>query len=61
MQEGQLNIVSELVEDAKQRGGTIHTGGERMDMPGYFYPPTIVTGLDNGDPLVGQSNSSFSW
>lgn len=50
----QLEIVSELVEDAKKRGATILTGGERMDKPGYFYKPTLVTNIQEGIRLVDE-------
>jgi len=33
----------ELVEDAKAKGVTVHTGGELPDGPGWFYPATVFT------------------
>jgi succinate-semialdehyde dehydrogenase/glutarate-semialdehyde dehydrogenase len=33
----------ELVEDAKSKGVTVHTGGELPDGPGWFYPATVFT------------------
>jgi succinate-semialdehyde dehydrogenase/glutarate-semialdehyde dehydrogenase len=33
----------ELVEDAKAKGVTVHTGGELPDGPGWFYPATVLT------------------
>merc|ERR1712032_1490540 len=50
----QLGIVEDLVEDAKNRGATIHTGGERLDRPGYFYPPTIISGVAEGAKIVDR-------
>lgn len=35
----------ELVEDAKAKGVTVHTGGELPDGPGWFYPATVLTGV----------------
>jgi len=35
--------VAEQVEDAKEKGATILAGGERVDGPGWYYPPTVVT------------------
>lgn len=52
--EQQLNIVSDLVEDAKANGATIHCGGERGDGAGYFYKPTIVTGVKEGNRIVDE-------
>jgi len=50
----QLEIVKSLVEDAKQNNADILCGGEEMDGAGYFYKPTIVAGLSDGDKLVDQ-------
>lgn len=42
--------VSALVADARVRGATIRLGGQRLDMPGYFYPPTVLTDVpDDAD------------
>jgi succinate-semialdehyde dehydrogenase / glutarate-semialdehyde dehydrogenase len=38
--------VHELVLDAVGAGATINTGGTIPDGPGYFYPPTVLTGVD---------------
>lgn len=35
----------ELVEDAKAKGVTVHTGGELPDGAGWFYPATVLTGV----------------
>jgi succinate-semialdehyde dehydrogenase/glutarate-semialdehyde dehydrogenase len=40
-----LDKVTDLVEDAVSRGATVLTGGQRMDGDGYFYPPTVLTGV----------------
>jgi acyl-CoA reductase-like NAD-dependent aldehyde dehydrogenase len=50
----QFDKVVGLVEDAKQHGGRIAAGGAALDRPGYFYPPTIVTGLGSGVRLVDE-------
>ena len=50
----QLNKVMELVEDAKQNGAKIETGGVRLESSGYFYPPTIVTSAHAGMRLVDE-------
>jgi acyl-CoA reductase-like NAD-dependent aldehyde dehydrogenase len=48
----QLARIQALVQDAKDRGATIVCGGEALAGPGYFYPPTIVTDVDDAAPLV---------
>ncbi len=40
-----LEKVSGYVELAKQEGGTIVAGGRRIDGAGFFFEPTVVTGL----------------
>lgn len=37
--------VDELVTDAIDRGARVLTGGQVPDGPGYFYPPTVLTGV----------------
>ena len=37
--------VEELVADAVDRGATVLCGGHRPDGPGWYYPPTVVTGV----------------
>ena len=37
--------VEELLADAVANGATVLTGGTRIDRPGWFFPPTVVTGL----------------
>jgi succinate-semialdehyde dehydrogenase / glutarate-semialdehyde dehydrogenase len=43
--ENQRAKVSELVSDAEQRGARVLLGGERLDGPGYFYAPTVLSGV----------------
>lgn len=44
--EAHMRKVLGYIELAKQEGGTIATGGNRVERNGYFVEPTIVTGLD---------------
>ena len=37
--------VEELVADAVGKGARVVVGGSRVDGPGWFYPPTLVTGI----------------
>jgi len=52
--EKQLNIVKDLAADARAAGATFVTGGEAVDGPGYFFPPTIVTNITDGTRLVDE-------
>ena len=49
----QQKIVADLVEEARQGGATIVTGGNPDDnQAGFFYPATIVANVDQDNPLV---------
>jgi acyl-CoA reductase-like NAD-dependent aldehyde dehydrogenase len=50
----QLERIIELTADARQHGAEIVTGGKRLERPGYFFPPTIVTGINDGIRLVDE-------
>ncbi len=50
----QYERVKELVADALSHGATAVTGGKAMDRPGYFFEPTIVTGLSDGTRIVDE-------
>ena len=43
----QTRVVEEHVEDARQRGASVLTGGERLDREGDWYPPTVITDVDH--------------
>jgi acyl-CoA reductase-like NAD-dependent aldehyde dehydrogenase len=48
----QLERVSALVDEAKRAGAVVHAGGERLGRKGYFYPPTVLSGLRDDAPIV---------
>jgi acyl-CoA reductase-like NAD-dependent aldehyde dehydrogenase len=48
----QLDHVVGLVDGAVAAGASVVAGGRRLERPGYFYPPTIVVGAGDDDPLV---------
>ena len=43
----QLEIVSDHVEDAREKGARILTGGRRGDGPGDWYEPTVIADADH--------------
>ena len=49
-----LQKVMGYIDLAKQEGGTIVAGGNRVDRPGYFVEPTIVTGLGTDCRLLQE-------
>lgn len=52
--EKQLALVRELVEDAELHGGKVLLGGNPGNGPGFFYPVTLVSNVDNGIRLVDE-------
>ncbi|MEU9336208.1 NADP-dependent succinic semialdehyde dehydrogenase [Streptomyces sp. NPDC048290] len=38
--------LEELVDDARRGGATVLCGGERPEGDGWYYPPTVLTGID---------------
>ena len=40
-----LENISSMVDDAKKKGAQILTGGQQIGNKGYFYKPTVLTGL----------------
>lgn len=50
----QLERVESLVNDARERGARIVTGGRRRPGSGFFFEPTIVTEIQEGAPLVDE-------
>ena len=41
----QLDTVDRHVKDAIEKGAKVLTGGKRLDRPGQFYAPTLLTGV----------------
>jgi succinate-semialdehyde dehydrogenase/glutarate-semialdehyde dehydrogenase len=40
-----VHEVSEQVDDAVRAGASVLCGGKRPDRPGWYYPPTVLTGI----------------
>lgn len=52
---GQYEVVSKLVDAARDSGATILLGGNpEENQPGFFYPTTLVGDIDNDNPLVAE-------
>ncbi len=49
----QQDEVDAQVEDARSKGATVTCGGERPGGPGFYYPPTVLTGI-TGDMRVAR-------
>lgn len=48
-----LNL-QEQVSSSVQMGAYLHTGGGRIDCPGFFYQPTLLTGVKKGMPVYDE-------
>jgi succinate-semialdehyde dehydrogenase/glutarate-semialdehyde dehydrogenase len=46
--------VEGLVADARQKGAEVHTGGERIGNKGYFYQPTVLTGVGKDARMMNE-------
>ncbi|MCC2674093.1 MAG: NAD-dependent succinate-semialdehyde dehydrogenase [Ramlibacter sp.] len=49
-----VDAMQSLVADARARGAAVLCGGERLAGEGYFFPPTIVTGLSDDARLMTE-------
>lgn len=55
IKESQLKIVSDLVNDARAKGATIHCGGKALnDLGPLFYAPTIITDVTRDMEIYGK-------
>ncbi|MFJ9083985.1 aldehyde dehydrogenase family protein [Streptomyces sp. NPDC102384] len=53
----QRDTVRRHVEDAVAKGATVHTGGAVPERRGYFYPATVLTGVD--DTMLVMTEETF--
>jgi len=52
--ESGVQDVEEYVEDARSKGATVVVGGHRVDRPGWFYEPTLLTGITPEMKVYGE-------
>jgi succinate-semialdehyde dehydrogenase/glutarate-semialdehyde dehydrogenase len=52
--ERRIPWVEGLVADARQKGAEVHTGGERIGNKGYFYQPTVLTGVGKDARMMNE-------
>jgi succinate-semialdehyde dehydrogenase/glutarate-semialdehyde dehydrogenase len=46
--------VETLMADARQKGAQVRTGGERIGNKGYFYQPTVLTGVGRDARMMNE-------
>jgi succinate-semialdehyde dehydrogenase/glutarate-semialdehyde dehydrogenase len=49
-----MKELHEQVQDSVKKGARLVTGGEPLDRPGYFYPPTILAEVKPGMPAFDE-------
>lgn len=58
IEQAHLEKVSGYVDLAREEGGQVLTGGARLTddahAAGFYYPPTVITGLSNADRVVRE-------
>ena len=52
----QTEIVEDHVADARERGASVRTGGERIERDGDWYPPTVITDVDHSMKVMGDES-----
>jgi succinate-semialdehyde dehydrogenase/glutarate-semialdehyde dehydrogenase len=52
--ESAMNGVLKKINEAKAAGAKVVFGGNRVDRPGFYVEPTIMTDIAEGNPLYGQ-------
>ena len=52
--ERRVPAISKFVEDARQRGADVVLGGDPIGGKGFFFPPTVITGLKDDSMLMTQ-------
>lgn len=53
----QLAVLEQQVDDAIARGATVRTGGRRLDRPGSWFAPTVLTEVDHS--MAVMTDESF--
>jgi betaine-aldehyde dehydrogenase len=48
----QLDRVAGFVDRARAGGATVRLGGRTREGAGYYYEPTVITGVEQGDEIV---------
>lgn len=52
--ERRLHAMDAFVKNALEHGGKVALGGRRIDKPGYFYSPTVITDLSDDAMLMTE-------
>jgi succinate-semialdehyde dehydrogenase/glutarate-semialdehyde dehydrogenase len=47
-----IDKIERLVADAVSRGAEVKLGGQTLDRPGYFYPPSVIANVQPGSEIL---------
>jgi acyl-CoA reductase-like NAD-dependent aldehyde dehydrogenase len=50
----QLDKIIDQVDRSVAAGAVLHCGGARVDRKGWFYPPTVITGVTADQPVMAD-------
>lgn len=54
--EAQLSVLEAQVADALTEGGRLRVGGKRLDRPGFYFAPTVITEVHHGMTLMREES-----
>lgn len=54
--EAQLEVLKQQVEDALAKGAKLLCGGDRLDRPGYFFQPTVLTEVNHSMSVMREES-----
>jgi succinate-semialdehyde dehydrogenase/glutarate-semialdehyde dehydrogenase len=49
-----LSAIQSLIEDARQQGAAVRSGGERLRSPGYFWAPTVLSDVPESARIMNE-------
>ncbi|OCR22115.1 aldehyde dehydrogenase [Pseudomonas syringae] len=49
-----IPALAALVDDARDAGATVHAGGHAIEGPGYFFEPTVLSGLTRDMRIMNE-------
>jgi acyl-CoA reductase-like NAD-dependent aldehyde dehydrogenase len=52
----QLAVLEQHIHDATSKGATVLAGGRKMDRPGNYFEPTVVTNVDHSMDLMREES-----
>jgi acyl-CoA reductase-like NAD-dependent aldehyde dehydrogenase len=50
----QLDKIVDQIDRSVAAGAVLHCGGARLDRRGWFYPPTVMTGISKDHPVMAD-------